>query len=589
MKSSHSRLPLGFLGCLALLLANTVSLPWVNAAPPDRMSFQGYLMDANGLPLGAASPANFEVRFRIFAAESGGAALWEEQQSVTVDNGHFSVLLGEGTMVDSNPPPAMGTLFQGVGSGERFVEVAVAFQQGGAFNPILPRLRLLSSPYSFLSSQALSIVDSDGTALVTTSGSTVSVGGPVVATSFSGNGSSLLSLNASNMSSGNLADARLSPNVALRNATQTFTGGNTFTGSSSFSGAATLTGLTTITNGRLNNENLWFRSGATDFNHGVGYYGGTKNFNGFAPDGPVMFGHGGGGLGTSNGARALRWDTTANVILDYTGSRLSFGARLGQHMNLFNQDYGLGIQNSTLYFRSGSAFGWYRAGSHHDSQFNPGGGSLLMKVDHWGNLESTGWMKGTSIQATGNYLYYGPDNRQGFLAHVAGSGATQGGGRRIVLGGTGSEGGRMNNGTNQASYDGDSNWDFFSDVRLKENIQDAEPLLSRLLEVKLRRYHYRDRDSDKLHLGVIAQELQPLFPDFVSEGPIEEGGDPLLMVAYTDFGLIAMGGVQELAAIQRAETENLRAENEELKRRIELLEARVGLLLDAISSTGTSP
>jgi hypothetical protein len=50
----------------------------------------------------------------------------------------------------------------------------------------------------------------------------------------SGNGSGLTSLNAANISSGTLADPRLSSNVSLLNANQTFSGSN------SFSGVATL-------------------------------------------------------------------------------------------------------------------------------------------------------------------------------------------------------------------------------------------------------------------------------------------------------------------------------------------------------------
>ena len=53
--------------------------------------------------------------------------------------------------------------------------------------------------------------------------------------SFTGNGSGLTNLNAGNLSSGTLADARLSSNVALRNANQTFSGNNTFSGTSTFS------------------------------------------------------------------------------------------------------------------------------------------------------------------------------------------------------------------------------------------------------------------------------------------------------------------------------------------------------------------
>ena len=50
----------------------------------------------------------------------------------------------------------------------------------------------------------------------------------ITATTFTGNGSGLTTLNASNVSSGTLADARLSSNVSLLNAAQTFTALKTF-------------------------------------------------------------------------------------------------------------------------------------------------------------------------------------------------------------------------------------------------------------------------------------------------------------------------------------------------------------------------
>jgi hypothetical protein len=58
--------------------------------------------------------------------------------------------------------------------------------------------------------------------------SALDVNGTLTATTFSGSGSGLTSLNASSLSSGTVADARLSANVAKLNADQTFTGTNVF-------------------------------------------------------------------------------------------------------------------------------------------------------------------------------------------------------------------------------------------------------------------------------------------------------------------------------------------------------------------------
>src|SRR5206468_12732704 len=58
---------------------------------------------------------------------------------------------------------------------------------------------------------------------------------------FTGNGAGLTGLNGSNVTTGAVADSRLTPNVALRNADQTFTGANTFTAQSAFAGVAVFT------------------------------------------------------------------------------------------------------------------------------------------------------------------------------------------------------------------------------------------------------------------------------------------------------------------------------------------------------------
>ena len=71
----------------------------------------------------------------------------------------------------------------------------------------------------------------------------------------------------------------------------------------------------------LNSLELRLR-GASDLNHGLGWFGVTQPFRntGFEPDGPVLFGFSGGGLGTtrggpnlSTGVTVLRWNSAGNV------------------------------------------------------------------------------------------------------------------------------------------------------------------------------------------------------------------------------------------------------------------------------------
>jgi len=88
---------------------------------------------------------------------------------------------------------------------------------------------------------------------------------------------------------------------------------------------------------------------------------------------------------------------TDNVTISNPAS-LSFGSATRQMLNLWSTDYGLGVQSSTLYFRSASRFSWHRGGSHSDSQNDPGsGGSVAMTLDNSSNLTITGTVEGTRL------------------------------------------------------------------------------------------------------------------------------------------------------------------------------------------------
>jgi len=115
-----------------------------------------------------------------------------------------------------------------------------------------------------------------------------------------------------------------------------------------------------------------------------------------------------------------------------------------------------------------------------------------------------------------------------------------------------------------------------SDIKLKENIIDATPKLNDLLKVKIRNYNLIK--NDKKQIGVIAQELEEIFPAMVSESPDiedreitdEEGnkttekvdlGTTTKSVKYSVFVPMLIKAIQEQQTII-----------EDLKSRIEKLE-----------------
>jgi hypothetical protein len=74
-----------------------------------------------------------------------------------------------------------------------------------------------------------------------------------------------------------------------------------------------------------------------------------------------------------------------------TSTKLAFGSQTRQMIDLWASSYGIGVQDSTIYFRSGSRFSWHRGGSHSNAENNAGvGGVSAMTLDVSSNLIVTG-------------------------------------------------------------------------------------------------------------------------------------------------------------------------------------------------------
>ena len=90
-----------------------------------------------------------------------------------------------------------------------------------------------------------------------------------------------------------------------------------------------------------------------------------------------------------------------------------------------------------------------------------------------------------------------------------------------------------------------------SDIKLKENIVDATPKLDDLMQVKIRNYNLIGEETKQL--GVVAQELEEVFPALVSESPdfeeqeapqldengqdvLDENGDVVMTTEKIDLG-----------------------------------------------------
>jgi hypothetical protein len=131
------------LSCLALCLLWS---SWAGAQAPTTMAYQGRLLSAAGAPVAATT----SVVFSIYAAASGGSAVWTETISVTPDaNGVFTVPLGATSALNT-------TVFDGT---VRYLGI-----KAGADAEMTPRQALSSVPYALRSGAAAAPASIEGVA-----------------------------------------------------------------------------------------------------------------------------------------------------------------------------------------------------------------------------------------------------------------------------------------------------------------------------------------------------------------------------------------------------------------------------------------
>ena len=110
----------------------------------------------------------------------------------------------------------------------------------------------------------------------------------------------------------------------------------------------------------------------------------------------------------------------------------------------------------------------------------------------------------------------------------------------------------------------DGVWQRNSDRALKHDITDMDDALE--LALKLRPVRYKWNATNTPCLGFIAQEVQPLFPEIVSESTHGSGEEArkVLGVKYDTFGVIAIAAVQQLKQQLEAKIAALDAQLREL-------------------------
>jgi len=93
-----------------------------------------------------------------------------------------------------------------------------------------------------------------------------------------------------------------------------------------------------------------------------------------------------------------------------------------------------------------------------------------------------------------------------------------------------------------------------SDLRLKENIVTVDDALSKVLNMRGVYFNLKEGDDTSRKVGVVAQEIQEVLPEVVSEGIDEE---KLLSVSYGNVVGVLIEAIKEL----KAEIEELKGNN----------------------------
>jgi hypothetical protein len=209
---------------LALLALSILNSPLLTAhAQGTAFTFQGRLTDGG-------NPANglYDFRSGPVATNIGGAIVAGPvtNTAVMVSNGLFVLTLDYGPVFDGTP---------------YWLQMGVRTNGGGTFIGLSPRPEVTPTPYAIFAITASNLSGTLPAAQLSgiilsadmsgTYGNALNLNNAAntFAGSFSGNGASVTSLNANNLASGMVPDARLSANVALRAGGNALTGNQTVT------------------------------------------------------------------------------------------------------------------------------------------------------------------------------------------------------------------------------------------------------------------------------------------------------------------------------------------------------------------------
>jgi len=166
-----------------------------------------------------------------------------------------------------------------------------------------------------------------------------------------------------------------------------------------------------------------------------------------------------------------------------------------------------------------------------------------------------------AIWYNGTYFSWGYEGQWNYLANKVyiGSAATDPGTNMLVVNGT-------------AAKPGGGSWATWSDSRIKDIHGNYLKGLKEIIALRPVSFSYRKDNSLKLpddqeYAGLVAQDVQNIFPEAISEGT-----DGYLQLDNNSINIALINAIREL----KAENDRLKSETENISSRLEKLEAKIG-------------
>jgi hypothetical protein len=486
-------------------------------AGPNMIAYQGSVVNSSGAAVGNGT---YRMRFRIYDAASGGVLRWEETETaVSVQSGLFSVTLGDGT--------AFGSLFANYAN--LWLEVAIDLNRSGAIDAAeiyAPRQKLAEAAWAMNAERLQGKQQSDFAAAGHTHpGLYWSLSGNAGLTSgthFLGTTNNVaLDLRTSNTRVFRFLAHTGSPNLIgghSANSVGPANEGATISGGGNASGPNRASSYATVGGGQSNTaSSLCATVGGGYSNTASGFLGMTVVGGGF-----------------SNAASGFSATVAGGAYNTASGFYATVG---GGDSNTARGDYSFAAGRRAKANRNG-CFVW--ADSTDADVFAAGTNRFVVRAN--GGI----WL-GKATVATSASI---PAGR--FINTSTGGYLSTGGA-----------------------------WTDSSDRNAKENFQavDGQDILSRLAQLPITQWNYKEEDTTVPHVGPVAQDFHALFGLGQDDRHIAAlDGNGVALAAIQELCRMWQEKVGEMAALKaekNTQVAELKGEIAELRQQNTALEARL--------------